>query len=166
MQNSLILDRRGDASPEQEYDADIVPEVKGYHDILWAGVKKRMDDGTILLTLQLAGDPNLNKGYETNYMWHIITREHAYTVLFPNFARDANFKAKGWYFAVYDNTANKYIVPITQISNISTEDTVEFPLDASYIGNPSSFYYWVSVHVRVDTKNLDKPPDYLMDYAP
>lgn len=165
IQNSLILDRHGDAKPEQEYDTDIVPEVKGYHDILWAGVKKRMD-GTFLLTVQLAGPPNLNERYETNYVWHIVTREHAYTVLFPNFAQDANFTTKGWYFAVYDNTANRYIVPMTQISNMPKEDMVEFPLDASYIGNPSSFYYWVSVHVRVDTKNLDKPPDYLMDYAP
>lgn len=163
--NSLILDRRGDAKLEQEYNTDIVPEVKGYHDILWAGVKKRMDDGTFLLTVQLAGDPNLNKRYETNYVWNIITSEHEYTILFPNFAQDADFAAKGWYFAVYNNTANKYIVPMTQISEMP-KDMVEFPLVAWFIGNPSSFYYWVSVHVRVDTKNLDKPPDYLVDYAP
>jgi hypothetical protein len=46
------------------------------------------------------------------------------------------------------------------------KDKVEFPLAASYIGTPRSFHYWVSVSVRVDTQNLDKPPDYLMDYAP
>jgi hypothetical protein len=46
------------------------------------------------------------------------------------------------------------------------KDRVEFPLAASYIGSPRSFYYWVNVSVRVDTQNLDKPPEYLMDYAP
>jgi hypothetical protein len=40
---SLILDRRGDAWPDQQYPAGTVPEVKGYHDIVAAGVKKAGD---------------------------------------------------------------------------------------------------------------------------
>jgi hypothetical protein len=34
-----------------------------------------------------------------------------------------------------------------------------------YLGAQQSFYYWVSFSVRVDTENLNKPSDYLMDYA-
>jgi hypothetical protein len=178
---SFILDRAGDARPDPQYKADIVPETRGYHDILWASVRRMVvvdgggnnnnsnggDSPAFLLTIKLAGDPNLNEKYETSYVWHIMTPSHAYTVLLPNFAQDSNFTAKGWYFAVYDNTASRYVVPMTRIFDMPKgEGAVEFPLDASYIGNPSSFYYWVSVHVRVDTRNLDKPPDYMMDYAP
>jgi hypothetical protein len=81
---SLILDRRGDAWPDQQYQTGIAPEVRGYHDIVAAGVKKAGD--AFLLTILLAGDPNTNEKYETNYAWHIITPSHAYTVLLPNFA--------------------------------------------------------------------------------
>lgn len=160
---SLVLDKRGDARPQQQYQTEIVPDVKGYHDITSAGVKKI--DGAFLLTIWLAGDPNLNEKYETNYVWRITTPDHAYTVLLPNFAPDGNFAAKGWYFAVYNNTAGKYVVPMTQIPAMP-DDRVEFPVESSYIGSPQSFHYWVSVQVRVDAENLNKPPDYLMDYAP
>jgi hypothetical protein len=164
--NSLILDRKGDAKPEQQYASSVVPEVKGYHDIVAASVKK-VDGRTITMSIMLAGDPNLNEKYETNYMWHIITPTNkTYTVLFPNFAQDSNFTLKGWFFAVFNNTSGKYVVPLTRVASVMPNDRVEFPLDVSYIGSPKSFYYWVSVSVRVDTKNLDKPPEFLMDHAP
>ncbi|UVS69048.1 hypothetical protein NWT39_14220 [Nitrososphaera viennensis] len=162
---SLIVDQRGDARPDKQYKTSTVPAVMGYHDILWAGVRKIDNSGAFLLTAGLAGDPNMNEKYETTYVWHIITSTHVYTAILPNFAPDSNFAAKGWYFAVYNNTREKYIVPMTRISDMP-KDRVEFPLEASLIGNPQSFHYWVSVHVRVDAQNLDKPPDYLMDYAP
>lgn len=161
--DSLIVDDRGDARPDKQYEATTVPEVKNYQDIVAAGVKKAGDD--FLLTVLLAGDPNMNEKYETNYMWHIITPEHTYTVLLPNFAQDSGFAQKGWHVAVFDNTDNKYVIPLTQILGMP-KDRVEFPLTASYIGSPTSFQYWVSVSVRVDTENLDGPPEYLMDYAP
>jgi hypothetical protein len=168
--SSLIVDQKGDARPDQQYKTSIVPAVMGYHDILWADVRKTAngdDDGTFLLTAGLAGDPNLNEKYETTYVWHIMTSfNHVYTVILPNFAPDSGFAAKGWYFAVYNNTGQKYTVPMTRISFDMPRDRVEFPLEASLVGSPQSFHYWVSVHVRVDSQNLDKPPDYLMDYAP
>ncbi len=160
---SRIQDKRNDAVAVQQYEADVVPEVRGYHDILAASVKEI--DGAFLLTIELAGNPNLNEKYETNYVWHIITRDHVYVVFMPNFAADSNFPKKGWYFAVYDETLQRYVVPITKISDMP-DNSVQFPVESSYIGNPSSFSYWVSVLVRVDTENLDKPPEYLMDYAP
>jgi hypothetical protein len=160
---SLVIDRRGDAKPEQQYQTNIIPEVRGYHDITSAGVKE-IDDA-LLFTIWLAGDPNLNEKYETNYVWHIITPDQTYTVLLPNFAPDGNFTAKGWYFAVYNNTSGKYVVPMAQISAMP-QDRVEFPVESSYIGSPPSFHYWVSVHVRVYAENLSAPPEYLMDYAP
>lgn len=158
-----IQDKRNDAVAVQQYEADVVPEVRGYHDILAASVKEI--NGAFLLTVELAGNPNLNEKYETNYVWHIITRDHVYVVFMPNFAADSNFPKKGWYFAVYDETLQRYVVPITKISDMP-DNSVQFPVESAYIGNPSSFSYWVSVLVRVDTENLDKPPEYLMDYAP
>lgn len=168
--SSFIVDQKGDARPDKQYETGIVPEVMGYHDILWAGVSKGYtandDHASFLLTVGLAGDPNSNEKYETTYIWHIITSNSVYTVILPNFAPDSGFAAKGWYYAIYDNTGQRYIVPMTRISFDMPKDRVEFPLEASLVGNPQSFNYWVSVHVRVDSKNLDKPPDYLMDYAP
>lgn len=162
---SLIVDQKGDAGPDKQYKTRVVPNVMGYHDILWAGVRKIDDDNALLLTTGLAGDPNMNEKYETTYVWHIITSTGVYTAILPNFAADSDFAAKGWYFAVYNNTGERYMVPMTRISDMP-KDRVEFPLKASLIGNPQSFHYWVSVHVRVDAQNLNKPPDYLMDYAP
>jgi hypothetical protein len=164
--SSLVVDPKGDAWPDKQYETSIVPAVKGYHDILWAEVRK-ITGGTFLLTIGLDGNPNLNEKYETAYVWHIITSSnHVYTVILPNFAPDSSFAAKGWYFAVYNNTGQKYAVPMTRMSFDMPKDRVEFPLEESLVGSPQSFHYWVSVHVRVDSQNLDKPPDYLMDYAP
>lgn len=160
--SSIVLDKRGDAVAQMQYQSDVEPEVKAYHDILAASVKKI--DGAFLFTIDLAGDPNLNEKYETNYVWHIIS-DKTYTILMPNFAADSGFASKGWYLAVYDNTDSKYILEMTKISDMP-QDRVQFPVDAQLIGNPASFSYWVSIHVRTDSKNLEKPPDYLMDFAP
>lgn len=172
--SSFIIDPKGDARPDQQYQTSIVPSVMDYHDILWAGVR-RIDitanndssSTSFLLAVGLAGDPNLNEKYETTYVWHIITSSNrVYTVILPNFAPDSGIAAKGWYFAVYNNTDEKYIVPMTHIFSDMPKDRVEFLLETSLVGDPQSFHYWVSVHVRVNSQNLDKPPDYLMDYAP
>jgi hypothetical protein len=170
--DSSIIDARGDATPVlQQSNSSTVPEVRGYHDILGASVKKQ--GNAFLFSIELAGDPNLNEKYETNYLWHVITTspemdgdQRHYIIMFPNFAQDSNFAEKGWHYAVFDSTTGEYLVPQTQISSGMPQDRVEFPLEGWLIGNPSSFRYWVTVSARVDSVNLDKPPDYLMDYAP
>ncbi|HVX01929.1 MAG TPA: hypothetical protein VHA09_02135 [Nitrososphaera sp.] len=168
--SSLIVDQKGDAKADKQYETRIVPAVMSYHDILWADVQKSNtgngDHASLLLTIGLAGDPNSNEKYETAYMWHIITSTCVYTVILPNFAPDSSFAAKGWYYAVYNNTNERYLVPMTRISFEMPKDRVEIPLAVPLVGDAESFHYWVSVHVRVDSKNISKPPDYLVDYAP
>lgn len=166
----VISDLRGDAQPVlQESDPAIIPEVEAYHDITGASVRKQ--DGAFLLTLELAGNPNLNEKYETNYMWHIISSDAAtgrdlhYIVMIFNFGPDFNHTSIGWHYAVYNDTSESYILPQTKIDDMP-EDRVEYPVQDWLIGNPSSFRYWVSVFVRVDSASFDGPPEYLMDYAP
>jgi hypothetical protein len=168
--DSIIEDATGDAEAVlQRFNASIVPEVKDYHDIVGAEVR-RADSGFIL-TINLAGNPNLNEKYETNYMWNLISSEflagteHYYVVMFVNFAPDFNHTSQGWHYAIFDRTADTYIVPQTKIGDMPT-DRVEFNLGADLIGNPSSFRYWISVFSRVDSKSFDGEPEYLMDYAP
>jgi hypothetical protein len=168
---SKIEDRQGDVMPVyQQSGAQSIPEVKDYYDILGASVQKRGE--VFFFTINLAGNPNANDKYETQYRWHIITtspitnREQQYTILFQNYGSSSgggNFTAKGWYFAVFDRTVGRFIVPPTSIPNMP-DDRIEFPVEDLYIGNPSSFSYWVDVSVRVN--GTFGQPDYIMDYAP
>jgi hypothetical protein len=82
--------------------------------------------------------------------------------LFPNF-KHGNSTTDGWYFAIYDETVDTYIISQKRISDMP-EDKVEFPVEDIYIGNPTKFSYWVDVSVRVNA--TIGVPDYLMDYAP
>lgn len=168
--DSRIEDPRGDAQAVlQESNSSIIPDVKDYHDVLGAGVKKL--GGSFVFTIELAGNPNMNEKYETNYMWHVLATNATtgqvqhYRVMFPNFAPEFSHAAKGWYYAVYDSTAESYIVPLTKIPDMP-EDRVEYSVEDWLIGNPSTFHYWVSVSVRVESDPFTGPPDYLMDYAP
>jgi hypothetical protein len=117
----------------------------------------------------LAGNPNDNDKYETQYRWHIITtspitnREQQYIIRFQNSAFGGNSTMQGWYFAVFDRTVGRFIVPPMSIPDM-TDNTVEFPIEDFYIGNPSSFSYWIDVSVRVNA--TFGQPDYIMDYAP
>jgi hypothetical protein len=166
--DSRIEDVKGDVTPVyQQNGTEIVPEVMDYHDILGASVQKRGE--AFFFTIELAGNPNDNDRYETQYRWHIITtspitnREQQYVIRFQNFASIGNSTLQGWYFSVFDRTVGRFIIPPTSIPNMP-DNRIEFPIEDLYIGNPSSFSYWVDVSVRVN--GTFGQPDYIMDYAP
>ncbi len=165
--DSRIADARDDVKPVYQQDGlGIIPQVRDYHDIVGASVKKQ--DDAFLFTIELAGNPNKNENYETLYLWNIVVqaagKEQQYRILLPHFAIGNNSTTeRGWYFALFDKTAETYVVPMTKISNMP-EDRVEFPVKDFFIGKPSSFRYWVDVYVRTNS-TLVGPPDYLMDYA-
>lgn len=169
-QDGSIQDQRGDVQPVlQRSNITVIPEIKDYHDVTSASVRKA--GGLFELTINLAGNPNLNEKYETNYMWNVIYSNpdtgqiQNYVVMFPNFAPDFNHTVQGWYYAVFDRTGDVYVLPQTPIGNMP-EDRVEFNLDGALIGNPSSFQFWVSVYTRVNSTSFEDAPEYLMDYAP
>lgn len=68
--NKIIKDARDDPSLVRLYRTNVIPEIKGYHDILTANVKK-VSDNKLLLSIELAGDANRNEKYETVYIWVI-----------------------------------------------------------------------------------------------
>ncbi len=166
---SRIVDARGDAvAVYQQSRTGAVPQVRDYHDILGASVSKRGE--AFFLTIDLAGNPNSNQEYETIYRWHVVSAspttnsDQRYTIMFPNFSPDsANSAIEGWYFAVFDNTANTYVVRPIQIADMP-DDRIEFSVEASNIGDPDRFVYWVDASVRLNATLGE--PDYLMDYAP
>jgi hypothetical protein len=166
--DSRIEDVRDDATPVyQQIGTEVIPEIRGYHDILGGSVQKRGE--AFFFTIELAGNPNDNDKYETQYRWHIITtspitnREQQYVIRFQNFAPSSNSTLEGWYFSVFDRTVGRFIVSPTSIPDMP-EDRVEFPIEDLYIGSPSSFSYWVDVSVRIN--GTFGQPDYIMDYAP
>lgn len=176
---SLVLSEvkggKGDVKPIQIYRTKVIPGIKDYYDILSVSVMKI--NNKLSFVMDLAGDPNKNEKYETTYIWLIyyntssINRnsasqnEQIYTLLIPNFAPDSNFSLKGWYTAIFNNTANTYNLPLTRISEMP-KDKVGVDIDPSLIGNPASFNYMTCVMVRVNSTFLNKPPDYLMDSVP
>jgi hypothetical protein len=172
---SEIKGFKGDVTPIQIYRSNITPEVKDYYDILSASVMKI--NNKLTFTMDLVGDPNKNKKFETAYIWLLYynasdinristsNNEQVYTLIIPNFGLDSNFLLKGWYIAIYNNTANRYTLPIAKISNMP-KDKVQVFIDPSLIGSPSSFNYMTCVMVRVNSTFLNKPPDYLMDSVP
>lgn len=162
--DSRIGDARGDVQPVYQQDGSVTsPQVSDYHDIVGASVKKQGE--AFLFTIEIAGNPNENENHETLYLWNMVTdREHHYRILLPHFATGNGTTERGWYFAVFNMTADAYVVPMTKISDMP-EDRVEFSVADFFIGNPPSFRYWVDVYVRT-SNTLVGPPDYLMDYAP
>ncbi len=162
---SRIVDATGDAVPV-EIDGDDGQIMRDYHDILDASVVKRGD--AFFFTINLAGNPNNSQEYETIYRWHIVTtspvtnRMQQYTLMFPHFAT-GDSTIDGWYFGVYDNTVNTYILRPVKIEDMP-ENKVEFPVEDLYIGNPSQFSYWVEVLARIDPSLGGTR--YLVDYAP
>jgi hypothetical protein len=167
--DSRIEDMKDDVTPVyQQNGTGVIPEVKDYHDILGASVQKRGE--AFFFTIELAGNPNDNDKYETQYRWHIITtspitgREQQYVIRFQNFGSSGNnSNLGGWYFSVFDRTVGRFIISPTSIPDMP-DNRVEFPIEDLYIGNPSSFSYWVDVSVRVN--GTLGQPDYIMDYAP
>ena len=117
--------------PIQIYKTNIIPLNKDYYDILLSSVKKVHDK--LVFSMDLAGDPNKNDKYETTYIWllyHIDNPkdninlkgnsksdiDQIYTLIIPNFAVGSNFKQKGWYMAVFNNTDNSYSLPLVKIT--------------------------------------------------
>jgi hypothetical protein len=172
---SEIKGVRGDVTPIQIYRSIITPEVKDYYDILSVSVMKT--NNKLTFTMDLAGDSNKNEKYETAYIWLLYynayginristsNNEQIYTLIIPNFAPNSDFSLKGWYMAVFNNTAGTYTLPLTKISNMP-KNKVQVFIDPSLIGTPSSFNYMTCVMVRVNSTFLSKPPDYLMDSVP
>ena len=166
--DSRIEDVKGDVTPVYPQNGtEVVPEVMDHHDILGASVQKRGE--AFFFTIELAGNPNDNDRYETQYRWHIITtspitnREQQYIIRFQNFASNDNSTLQGWYFSVFDRTVGRFIISPTSIPDMP-DNRIEFPIEDLYIGNPSSFSYWVDASVRVN--GTFGQPDYIMDYAP
>lgn len=173
--SNRIKDNTEDVKLISIYNTKILPVVRDYHDIISASVNK-IDDGTkMIFTMDLAGDANKNEKYETVYLWLIYytsnldVRNHQqqfYTVIIPNFPSDSNFENKnGWYLAIFNNTDSTYTLPLSKISSMP-ENKVQVFVDPTFIGNPQSFNYVVSTMVRVNSTDLNKPPDYLIDSAP
>jgi hypothetical protein len=172
---SEIKGVRGDVKPIQLYKTGITPGIKDYYDILSVSVTKI--NNKLTFAMDLVGDPNKNEKYETTYIWLLyynhsgidqISASHKgqiYTLIIPNFAPDSNFSLKGWYMAVFNNTADTYVLPLAKISDMP-KDKVQVFVDPSLIGNPPSFNYMTCVMVRVNSTFLNKPPDYLMDSVP
>ena len=165
---SRIVDTSGDVKPLLQHGGtSAILQIRDYHDIVSANVVKR--GGIFFFTINLAGNPNSIEEYETLYRWHVITdqmtdRERHYTILLPNFGQgSANSTLKGWYYAVFDNTANTYAVRPIQIIEMPV-DGVEFGVKDQHIGDPDRFLYWVEVLVRPNATFGE--PDYLMDDAP
>ena len=168
--NKIVEDARDDSTLVRLYRTNIIPEIKDYHDILSANVKK-VNDHKLLLSIELAGDANRNEKYETVYIWVIYYRnavsgkDQFYSVIIPNFAIDSKFEAVGWNLAIFNNTGNSYTLPLSKISSMP-KNKVEVSIDPNSVGNPLSFNYMVSTMIRVNNTFLDKPPDYLVDSAP
>src|SRR5919197_6186338 len=172
---SEIKGVRGDVTPIQIYRSVITPEIKDYYDILSVSVMKI--NNKLTFTMDLAGDSNKNEKYETAYIWLLYynasginristsNNEQVYTLIIPNFAPNSDFSLKGWYMAVFNNTADTYTLPLSKISNMP-KSKVQVFIDPSLIGSPQSFNYMTCVMVRVNSTFLNKPPDYLMDSVP
>ena len=168
--SKIVEDARDDSTLVKLDRTNIIPEIKDYHDILSANVKK-VNDHKLLLSIELAGDANRNEKYETVYIWVIYYRnsvsgkDQYYSVIIPNFAIDSKFEAVGWNLAIFNNTGNSYTLPLSEISAMP-KNKVEVFIDPNFVGNPLSFNYMVSTMIRVNNTFLDKPPDYLVDSAP
>jgi hypothetical protein len=167
--SSEIKGARGDVKPIQIYRTKIIPEINDYYDILSVSVMRI--NNKLTFAMDLAGDPNKNEKYETAYIWLLYYdtsashKEQIYTLIIPNFAADSNFSIKGWYMAVFNNTANTYTLPLSKISDMP-KDKAQVFIDPSLIGNPTSFKYMTCVMVGVNSTFLNKAPDYLMDSVP
>ena len=165
--SSSVKDAIGDATAVQIHQTNIEPIVQGYHDIVSASVK-RLNAKELLLTVEVAGDPNQNSPYETVYIWVIdyptITGNQRYTIIVPHFPPELGLQVTGWHASIFDNKANRYVTPMYGIGAMS-ENKVKINIDPKLIGAPAFFWWQVYVMVGVDTATHNAP-DFLMDNAP
>ena len=181
--NSIVsvISKKGDVQPLQIYKTPIIPKFKDYYDILSASVNYT-NSKLLVFSMDLAGNPNQNKIYETAYIWLLYynnnsgnnipkvssanhNKEQIYTLIISNYGTDSKFKLKGWYMAIFNNTNNSYTLPLVKIPNM-TENNVKVYVPPYLLGNPSLVHYLASVMVRVNSTFLNKPPDYVMDSVP
>lgn len=164
--SSSAKDAVGDAIAIRMHETGFDPMVQPYHDITGASIQ-RLNGNELLLTAELAGDPNNNTTYETVYIWVIdyptVTGNQRYTVIVPHFPPELGL-SEGWHIAIFDNNAERYVVPLTSIGQMP-DNKVEVNIDPTLVGNPPFFWWQVFVMVRVDTE-FDRPPDYLIDSTP
>ncbi|MEE8132277.1 MAG: hypothetical protein V3T40_01730 [Nitrososphaerales archaeon] len=164
--HSSIKDEILDAVAIRTHETNYVPLVQSYHDIVEASVQ-RLNGNELMLTVELAGDPNFNTTYETVYIWEIdyptLTGNQRYTAIVPHFPAELGLST-GWHIAIFDNKEEMYVVPLESIEPMP-KNKVEVNIDPNLIGNPPFFWWQVFVMARVDTQ-FDRPPDFLMDSAP
>jgi hypothetical protein len=104
-----------------EMCSNIIPEVKDYY---YHSANVMKINNKLTFTMDLAGDANKNEKFETAYIWLLYynasglnristsNNEQIYTLIIPNFAPNSDFSLKGWYIAVFNNTAGTYTLPI------------------------------------------------------
>ena len=184
---SYINNTRSEIKPVQIYKTNIIPDFKNYYEIQSASVNYT-NKNLLTFSMNLAGDPNKNKNeeVETTYIWllyynrcgndnnnHIKTqqdnfveKQQIYTLIISNFGLKSKFKLKGWYAAIFNNTNNRYVIPLSKITNNMSNNQVKISISPYLIGNPILFNYLTSVMVRVNSTFLNKPPDYVMYSIP
>lgn len=165
--HSSIDDSLGDASATPVFIKSEEPVVQDYHDIVSASVQ-RLNGEELLLTVEVAGDPNLNLTYETVYIWIIdypsLTGSQRYTIVIPNFPSELGVQPIGWHAAIFDNNANRWVVPLRSIAPME-DNKVEINIDPEIIGSPPFLWWQVYVMVGVDPQSHETP-DFVMDFAP
>ncbi len=156
--NSIVsvISKKGDVQPLQIYKTPIIPKFKDYYDILSASVNYT-NSKLLVFSMDLAGNPNQNKIYETAYIWLLYynnnsgnnipkvssanhNKEQIYTLIISNYGTDSKFKLKGWYMAIFNNTNNSYTLPLVKIPNM-TENDVKVYVPPYLLGNPSLVNY-------------------------
>jgi hypothetical protein len=182
---SIMKGEPKDIQPLQIYRSNIIPKIENYYDILSASVNYT-NNKLLIFSMDLAGDPNKNGIYETNYVWLIYynnnsynknnnnsdskislnkNKEQIYSLTISNFGIHSKFKLKGWYMSVFNNTNNLYTLPLIKIDNTS-DNKVKAYIPPYLLGNPTAFNYITCVLVRVNSTFLEKPPDFVMDSLP
>ena len=163
---------------DAKYDANLItlnktiqmPEIHGFYDIVSTQISKTYNND-LIFTINLDGDPNKNKKYESTYLWLIShldplnSHNQVFTIIIPNFGSESNFRIKGWYLAIYDNINNEYSFPLSRIDKM-IDNKVEVTIDPNFIGDILDFNYTTAVMIRVNDTFLDKQPDYLIDSSP
>ncbi len=186
---SYIKSTGNEVKPVQIYKTNIVPDFKDYYKILTASVNYT-NKNLLTFTLDLAGDPNKNENekVETAYIWLLYYNttvnnkgnlqflnqkqnnfdemQRIYTLIISNFGFNSKFKIKGWYTAIFNNTNDRYVIPLSKITKDMSNNQVKVTVPSFLIGNPKSFNYLTSVMVRVNFTFLNKPPDYVMFSVP
>ncbi|HEY6536740.1 MAG TPA: hypothetical protein VIY08_13220 [Candidatus Nitrosocosmicus sp.] len=184
---SYINNTGSEIKPVQIYRTNIIPDFKNYYEILSASVNYT-NKNLLTFSMNLAGDPNKNKNeeVETAYIWLLyynifgndnnnhktqkhddfVKKQQIYTLIISNFGLKSKFKLKGWYAAIFNNTNNRYVIPLSKITNNMSNNQVKISISPYLIGNPILFNYLTSVMVRVNSTFLNKPPDYVMYSIP